>query len=234
MSTMGYTSVIVQTSGCPWPKATVKPPVWKSYPKIEIPHPENHVLKVFRFRSWKPRVWKSRPQSWDPKSWKPSPENHVLKFSQVFSPGRPALPVRQTLRKVTADNFPQFWLPGCANSILIDCQVVLIPYELVLKSTIKTLLLEGLKAYLTAGKTKHAIKAAVVFSGAKVAELRHRQSGPDPARHPVLDVGYPGSPFRARMSFAHRLGTGNSALRLAPGPVCDGPELRHGQTDQRN
>ncbi len=30
-------------------------------------------------------------------------------------------------------------------------------------------------------------------------------------------------------SFAHRLGTGNSALRLAPGPVCDGPELRHGQ-----
>jgi hypothetical protein len=27
--------------------------------------------------------------------------------------------------------------------------------------TIKALLLEGLKAYLTAGKTKHAIKAAV-------------------------------------------------------------------------
>jgi hypothetical protein len=44
---------------------------------------------------------------------------------------------RQTLRKVTADNFPQW-----------------------------------------------------VFSGAKVAELCHRQSGPDPARHPVLDVGY--------------------------------------------
>jgi len=41
-----------------------------------------------------------------------------------------------------------------------------------------------------------------VFSGAKVAELRHTQSqsGPDPARHPVVDVGYPGSPFRARMS----------------------------------
>jgi hypothetical protein len=39
-----------------------------------------------------------------------------------------------------------------------------------------------------------------VFSGAKVAELRHTQSGPDPARHPVLHVGYPGSPFRARMS----------------------------------
>jgi len=39
-----------------------------------------------------------------------------------------------------------------------------------------------------------------VFSGAKVAELRHTQSEPDPARHPVLDVGYPGSSFRARMS----------------------------------
>jgi hypothetical protein len=39
-----------------------------------------------------------------------------------------------------------------------------------------------------------------VFSGAKVAELRHTQSGPDPAPHPILDVGYPGSPFRARMS----------------------------------
>jgi len=25
-------------------------------PKIEIPHLENHVLKVFKFRSWKPRV----------------------------------------------------------------------------------------------------------------------------------------------------------------------------------
>jgi hypothetical protein len=41
-----------------------------------------------------------------------------------------------------------------------------------------------------------------LFSGAKVAELRHRQSGPDPARHLVLDVGYPGSPFRVKMSFA--------------------------------
>jgi hypothetical protein len=29
-----------------------------------------------------------------------------------------------------------------------------------------------------------------VFSGAKVAELHHRQSGPDPTRHPVLDVDY--------------------------------------------
>ncbi len=57
----------------------VKAPVWNPGPKIEIPHPENHVLKVFRFRSSKPRVWKSRPQSWDPKSWKP-----YLKISQVF------------------------------------------------------------------------------------------------------------------------------------------------------
>ncbi len=54
--------------------------VWNPGPKIEIPHPENHVLKVFRFRSWKPRVWKYRPQSWDPKSWKPCPENHILRF----------------------------------------------------------------------------------------------------------------------------------------------------------
>jgi hypothetical protein len=66
--------LLIETSGCPWPKATVKPPVWNPGPKIEIPHPENHVLKVFRFRSWKPRVWKSRPQSWDPKSWKPCPK----------------------------------------------------------------------------------------------------------------------------------------------------------------
>jgi len=39
-----------------------------------------------------------------------------------------------------------------------------------------------------------------VFSRAKIAELRHRQSGPDLAPHPILDVGYPESPFRARMS----------------------------------
>jgi hypothetical protein len=73
-----------------------------------------------------------------------------------------------------------------------------------------------------------------VSSGAKVAELRHTQSGPDPARHPVLDVGYPRSPFHARTSsnsFAHRLGTGNSALRLAPGPVGLKPELRDGRSE---
>jgi len=62
----------------------VKPPVWNPGPKIEIPHPENHVLKVFKFRSWKPPVWKSRLQSWDPKSWKPCPENHILKFPRSF------------------------------------------------------------------------------------------------------------------------------------------------------
>ncbi len=72
------------TSGCLWPSDTVKSPgspsmSWKSCVKIEIPHLENHILKVFRFRSWKPRVWKSRPQSWDPKSWKSYP-----KISQVF------------------------------------------------------------------------------------------------------------------------------------------------------
>ncbi len=80
------------TSGCPWPSDTmklsgspsmswnhvpkkfqvldhVKPPMWNPGFKIEIPHLENRVLKVFRFRSWKPRVWKSKPQSWNPKSW---------------------------------------------------------------------------------------------------------------------------------------------------------------------
>jgi hypothetical protein len=84
--------ILLNTSGCPWPKATVKPPVWNPGPKIEIPHPENHILKVFRFRSWKPRVWKSRPQSWDPKSWKPCPENHILKFPRSFCLPCPALP----------------------------------------------------------------------------------------------------------------------------------------------
>ncbi len=32
-------------------------------------------------------------------------------------------------------------------------------------------------------------------------------------------------------SFAHRLGTGNSALRLAPGPVGLKPELRQGRSE---
>jgi hypothetical protein len=76
--------LLLHTSGCPWPSDTLKSPgspfmFWKSCVKIEIPHPENHILKVFRFLSWKPRVWKSRPQSWDPKSWKPYP-----KISPVF------------------------------------------------------------------------------------------------------------------------------------------------------
>jgi hypothetical protein len=95
---------ISSTSGCPWRSDTIRPclpfffsfthsfpagqceaPVWNPGPKIEIPHSENQVLKVFRFRSWKPRVWKSRPQSWDPKSRKPCPENDILKFSRPQS-----------------------------------------------------------------------------------------------------------------------------------------------------
>jgi hypothetical protein len=32
-------------------------------------------------------------------------------------------------------------------------------------------------------------------------------------------------------SFAHRLGTGNSALRLVPGPVGLKPELRQGRSE---
>ncbi len=92
------------TSGCPWRSDTIRPclpfffsftrpfpagqceaPVWNPGPKIEIPHSENQALKVFRFWSWKPRVWKSRPQSWDPKSRKPCPENDILKFSRPQS-----------------------------------------------------------------------------------------------------------------------------------------------------
>jgi hypothetical protein len=81
--------VISTTSACPWPSDTVKSPgspsmSWKSCAKIEIPHSENHILKVFRFRSWKQRVWKSRPQSWDLKFWKPCPGNHILKFPRSF------------------------------------------------------------------------------------------------------------------------------------------------------
>jgi len=84
--TQGLTARIFGTSGCPWSKATVKPPVWNPGPKIEIPHPENHVLKFFRFWSWKSWVWKSRPQNWDPKSWKPCPKNHILKFPPITLP----------------------------------------------------------------------------------------------------------------------------------------------------
>jgi hypothetical protein len=77
-----------------------------------------------------------------------------------------------------------------------------------------------------------------VFSGAKVAELRHTQSGPDPARHPFLTSAIPGLRFALECrnlissnSFALRLGTGNSALRLAPGPVGLKPELRQGRSE---
>jgi hypothetical protein len=44
-------------------------PLWSPLCEIQVPKLRSHILKVFRFRSWKPRVWKSRPQSWDPKSW---------------------------------------------------------------------------------------------------------------------------------------------------------------------
>jgi len=77
-----------------------------------------------------------------------------------------------------------------------------------------------------------------VFSGAEVAELCHTQSGLDPARHPFLTSAIPGlhSTLECRNlissnSFAHRLGTGNSALRLAPGPVGLKPELRQGRSE---
>jgi hypothetical protein len=149
----------------PWPKGAsanqlgnlIYYPCVKSRSQNWDPTSCKSHLKVFRFRSWKPRVWKSRPQSWDPKSWKPYPKisqapklrSQVLKTMswKPYPFCLAALPClsdrwRKTLRKVTADDFPQW-----------------------------------------------------VFSGAP-----SQTSEPDPARHPVLDVGYPGSPFRARMS----------------------------------
>jgi len=136
------------TSGCPWLKATVKPHVCNPGPKIEIPHPENHVLKVFRFRSWKPQVWKSRPQSWDPKSWKPCLENHILKFPKPQSWD------------------PKSWKSCPENHILL---------------------------WWTRPDTPHG--------GRLIGrECRAGPGRPDGPGHPVLDVGYPGSPFHARMS----------------------------------
>jgi hypothetical protein len=168
------------TSGCPWPKATVKPPMWNPGPKFEIPHLENHVLKVFRFRSWKPRVWISRPQSWDPKSWKPCPENHILKFPRPQSwdlkSWKPC-PENHILK------FPGLfaWLPcpACQTDRQTNrhCRW---------RKTLRKVTIDNFPQW--------------VFFGAKVAELHHWQSGPDPAHHPVLHVGYPGSPFRAKMS----------------------------------
>ncbi len=65
--------------------------------------------KVFRFRSWKPRVWKSRPQSWDPKSWKPCPENHILNFPSLFGSWKPGVqtPGLQKLRIPRPENHVQ-------------------------------------------------------------------------------------------------------------------------------
>jgi hypothetical protein len=79
-----------------------------------------------------------------------------------------------------------------------------------------------------------------VFSGAKVAELRHRQSksGSPGTVTPFLTSAIPGPRSALECpnlissnSFAHRLGTGNSALRLAPGPVGLNAELRHGRSE---
>ncbi len=67
-----------------------------------------------------------------------------------------------------------------------------------------------------------------VFSGAKVAKLRHRQSGLDPARHPVFDVGYPGSPFRARMS---PIALPTDWKQEILGPVGLKPELSQGRSE---
>jgi hypothetical protein len=39
-------ALIIETSGCPWPKATLKPRCENPGPKVEIPSPENHVLKT--------------------------------------------------------------------------------------------------------------------------------------------------------------------------------------------
>ncbi len=180
--------------------------MWNPGPKIEIPHPENHVLKVFRFRSWKPRVWKSRPQSWDPKSWKPCLENHILKFPRPQSwdlkSWKPclenhilkfprsfclaALPClsdkhcrwRKTLRKVTADNFLQW--------VFSDSPDRTRPVTPFFTSTIP-----GLRS---------ALECPNLISS---------------------------------NSFAHRLGTGNSALRLASGLGGLAPKLRQGRTDER-
>ncbi len=63
---------------------------------------------------------------------------------------------------------------------------------------------------------------------------------PDRTRHgtPFLTSAIPGlrSALECRNlissnSFAHRLGTGNSALRLVPGPVGLKPELRQGRSE---
>jgi len=77
-----------------------------------------------------------------------------------------------------------------------------------------------------------------VFSGAKVAELRHTQFEPDRPGTSFLTSAIPGlhSALECRNlissnSFAHRLGTGNSTLRLAPGPVGLKPELRQGRSE---
>jgi hypothetical protein len=67
-----YTCYIMFTSGCPWPKATAKPPVWNPGPKVEIPSPENHVLKTISYNfpglfAWPALPWPPRPAlPWPP------------------------------------------------------------------------------------------------------------------------------------------------------------------------
>ncbi len=59
--------VFKKTSGCPWPKATLKPLCENPGPKVEIPSLENHVLKTISKNFPGPKVEIS------------SPKNHVLK-----------------------------------------------------------------------------------------------------------------------------------------------------------
>jgi hypothetical protein len=148
-----------------------KPPVWNPGPKIEIPHLENHVLKVFRFRFWKPRVWKSRPQSWDPKSWKPCPENHILKAPKL----------RSQVLKTMSWKFPKSFCLA-ALTYLSDRQTDIVDN----------------------------FPQCVIWSKSCRAPSQTVRTRPDPSPRSALEC--------PNLNFAHRLGIGNSTLRLAPGP----------------
>jgi hypothetical protein len=74
-----YAISSLYTSGCPWPSDTMKSPCspsmsWKSCAKIEIPHPENHIIKFSGFG-----LGNHECENLGPKVEIPSPENHVLK-----------------------------------------------------------------------------------------------------------------------------------------------------------
>jgi hypothetical protein len=180
------------TSGCPWPKATVKPPVWNPGPKIEIPHPENHVLKVFRFRSWKPRVWKSRPQSWDPKSWKPCPENHILKFPRPESWD------------------PKFWKPCPENHILKS------PRSFCLAAL--PCLSDRQTDIVDEEKLSEKWLLITSLSGCSLEQKLSSSVTDSPDRTRLVTPFFRSALECPNLNFAYRLGTGNSALRLAPGP----------------